>query len=61
MSRGTFGAGVFYALVGVVFLLDRVDAIDLRPVLAFPLLVVAAGVAVLAASLMPRLPEDDRF
>ncbi len=45
---GALGLGLFYVSAGVLFLLDRLEVLDLRPRYLLPLLLIGLGVAVLA-------------
>lgn len=56
--RGSLIAGIFFMIMGVVFLLDRLDVIDLRPGLVWPLLLIGFGVGVLAGAVGYSRRED---
>jgi uncharacterized membrane protein YfcA len=56
--RGSLIAGIFFIIMGVVFLLDQLDVIDLRPGLAWPLLLIGFGVGVLAGAVGHSRRED---
>lgn len=57
--RGSLIAGIFFVIMGVVFLFDQLDVIDLRPGLVWPLLLIGFGVGVLAGG-VGRSNEEDR-
>lgn len=53
--RYDFGAGLmglFVTILGVAFLLDALDVVDLRFEVILPIFAIAAGVAVIASSLL---------
>ena len=53
--RYDFGAGLmglFVTTLGVAFLLDALDVVDLRFEVILPVFAIAAGVAVIASSLL---------
>ena len=53
--RSDFGAGLmglFVTTLGVAFLLDALDVADLRFEVILPVFAIAAGVAVIASSLL---------
>jgi hypothetical protein len=56
--RGSMIAGIFFIIMGVVFLLDQLGVIDLRPGLVWPLLLIGFGVAVLAGAVGHTRRED---
>lgn len=56
--RGSLIAGIFFIIMGVVFLLDQLDVIDLRPGLVWPLLLIGFGVGVLAGAVGHSRSED---
>jgi hypothetical protein len=47
MSRGAVGWGLFFLLVGVLFLLGELDVFELRARYVWPVIVIAIGVAVI--------------
>jgi hypothetical protein len=51
VDRTSFVAGVVTVITGIVLLLDRLDAIDLRFGYAGPLLIAALGAILLTAGL----------
>lgn len=46
-DRSALGFGIFFVVAGVVFLLDRLDVWNLQVAYLLPLLLIAAGIAVL--------------
>ena len=55
IDRVNVGAGAFFVLAGLVFLLDGLEVISVGAVWLWPLLLIAAGVAlVLAGRRGPR-------
>lgn len=50
LDRGALGAGVFFVLAGVLFLLDQLDVLTLRASYLWPVLLIGLGVAVLAGA-----------
>jgi hypothetical protein len=50
-DRVALAFGIVFIILGVVFLLDRFDAIELRPGILLPLLLIAAGAAVALSAL----------
>ena len=53
--RYDFGAGLlglFVTILGVTFLLDALDVLDLRFEVILPVFAIAAGLAVIASSLL---------
>lgn len=55
IDRWSAGAGAFFVLAGLVFLLDGLEVISVGTVWLWPLLLIAAGVAlVLAGRRGPR-------
>lgn len=50
VDRGAIGAGVFFVLAGVLFLLDQLDVLTLRASYLWPALLIGLGVAVLAGA-----------
>ncbi|HYZ11324.1 MAG TPA: DUF5668 domain-containing protein [Actinomycetota bacterium] len=55
IDRVNVGAGAFFVLAGLVFLLDGLEVISVGTVWLWPLLLIAAGVAlVLAGRRGPR-------
>lgn len=51
LDRGAVGSGVFFVLVGLVLLLDALGVWSLSGRVLFPVLLVLAGIAVLAGGL----------
>jgi LiaI-LiaF-like transmembrane region len=47
MDRLSVGAGVFFVLAGVLFLLDRLDVVEVRAQYLWPALLIAVGAGVL--------------
>ncbi|MGH2663352.1 MAG: LiaF transmembrane domain-containing protein [Actinomycetota bacterium] len=56
--RGTLAAGIFFFLVGVVFLLDRLGVWEVRGTLVWPLLLIVVGVAIIAGGRTEKEPAD---
>jgi hypothetical protein len=50
MSRGSFVAGLFFVIVGVVFLLERLGVWDLRATYLWPILLIGLGASILVGS-----------
>jgi hypothetical protein len=46
MNRGGMAAGLLFIALGVLFLLDSLGTLDLRPSLLVPAALIAIGVAV---------------
>ena len=49
IDRVNVGAGIFFVLAGLVFLLDGLEVISVGTVWLWPLLLIAAGVALVLA------------
>jgi hypothetical protein len=47
VDRLSVGAGVFFVLVGVFFLLDRLGILEVRAQLLWPALLIAVGAGIL--------------
>jgi hypothetical protein len=47
VDRLSVGAGIFFVLAGVFFLLDRLDILEVRAQLLWPVLLIAVGAGVL--------------
>jgi hypothetical protein len=47
VDRLSVGAGVFFVLVGVFFLLDRLGILEIRAQLLWPALLIAVGAGIL--------------
>jgi uncharacterized membrane protein HdeD (DUF308 family) len=54
MSTRRLVWGVLFVVLGVLFLLDQLNAIDLRASYVFPIVVIAVGAAILAGALGMR-------
>jgi hypothetical protein len=52
-DRVALAFGAVFIVLGIVFLLDRFEAIDLRPGILLPLLLIAAGIAIALSALLP--------
>lgn len=50
IHRTALGLGLFFVAAGGLFLLDRLDVLELRPRVLLPLLVIGLGIALLASS-----------
>ena len=46
-NRSSLAAGIFFVVAGVLFLLDRLDVVDLRLRYLLPALLIVLGVAIL--------------
>lgn len=46
-NRTALIAGVLYVVIGIVFLLDSLDVVDVRAAVVLPLLIIGLGLAVL--------------
>ena len=57
VNRAALIAGAFFIVAGVLFLLDRVDVIDLQLNVMAPLLLIALGAAVLLGGRSRRTPR----
>ena len=55
LHPASFGAGAFFALAGVVFLLERIGLIALSAGTLWPLLLVGLGLAVVAEEVVARV------
>jgi lysylphosphatidylglycerol synthetase-like protein (DUF2156 family) len=44
------GFGIFFVVVGVVFLLERLGVLELRTAVVWPLLLIVLGLAILLAA-----------
>jgi cell wall-active antibiotic response 4TMS protein YvqF len=49
-DAGALGFGIFFIVVGVVFLLERLGVFELRAAVLWPVLLIALGVALLIAA-----------
>lgn len=47
LDRGALVSGVLFIVLGALFLLDRLDAIDFQTAYVWPILLIGFGVAVL--------------
>lgn len=56
IDRINVGAGVFFVLAGVVFLLDALEVISVGTAWLWPLLLIAGGVALVLAGRGGRRP-----
>jgi hypothetical protein len=55
LHPASFGAGAFFVLAGVVFLLEQLAIIELGAGVLFPLLLIGLGLAVVAEEAIARL------
>ena len=60
LHPASFGAGAFFALAGVLFLLERLDVVQLSAGVLWPLLVIGLGLAVVAEEAVARLVGGQR-
>ena len=44
---GTFTAGLMLVIIGIAFLLDATDVLDVRPLRLWPILLIAVGAVIL--------------
>ncbi len=51
---GRVGSGVFFVVAGVLFLLNQLGAVSLRPAFLWPTLLIGLGAAVLVGGMMER-------
>lgn len=58
MRRGGLGVGIFFLVAGVLFLLDAVEVLDLRPQFLLPLLLIGFGIALIASGREPAPAEE---
>jgi hypothetical protein len=56
IDRINVGAGVFFLVAGLVFLLDGLEVVTVGTVWLWPLLLIAAGVALVLSSSRGRRP-----
>lgn len=49
-DAGALGFGIFFVVVGVLFLLERLGVFELRAAVLWPVLLIALGVALLIAA-----------
>lgn len=49
MRTEGLGIGIFFLVAGVLFLLDAIEVLDLRPEFLLPLLLIGFGIALLAS------------
>jgi hypothetical protein len=49
-DSGALGFGIFFIVVGVVFLLERLGLFEVRAAVVWPLLLIVLGLAVLVAA-----------
>jgi hypothetical protein len=50
IDAGALGFGIFFVVVGVLFLLERLGVFEIRAAVLWPLLLIALGLALLAAA-----------
>jgi hypothetical protein len=50
LHRGAIVAGALFVVIGLAFLLDAADIVDLRPAIVLPVALVIAGLALLATA-----------
>lgn len=60
LHPASFGAGAFFALAGVLFLLERMGLIALSAGTLWPLLLIGLGLAVVAEEVVARMAFGDR-
>lgn len=58
MRREGLGVGIFFLAAGVLFLLDALEALDLRPEFLLPLLLIGFGIALIASGREPAPAEE---
>lgn len=56
--RGSLVAGVFFIVMGVVFLLDELDVIDVDPTVLWPAILIGVGIALIAGAVGGRSGGD---
>lgn len=56
INRGSLAAGVFFVLLGIVFLLEALEVWDISPEVLWPSLLIAAGGALLISSAWKQEP-----
>jgi hypothetical protein len=49
-DSGALGFGIFFIVVGVVFLLERLGVFEIRAAVVWPLLLIVLGIALLVAA-----------
>ena len=49
-DSGALGFGIFFIVVGVVFLLERLGVLEVRAAVVWPLLLIVLGLALLVAA-----------
>jgi hypothetical protein len=49
-DSGALGFGIFFVVVGVVFLLERLGVLEVRAAVVWPLLLIVLGLALLVAA-----------
>ncbi|HEU4354935.1 MAG TPA: DUF5668 domain-containing protein [Actinomycetota bacterium] len=57
VDRVALAFGIGFVVLGVLFLLDRLDVWDLKPSYVLPVLLIAIGVAILLGARWKRPPE----
>lgn len=57
VDRIALAFGIGFVILGVLFLLDRLDVWDLKPSYVLPVLLIAIGVAILLGGRWKRPPE----
>ncbi len=55
LHPASFAAGTFFTLAGIVFLLERLDIVQLSAAVLWPLLLIGLGLAVVAEEVVARL------
>lgn len=58
MRRPGLGVGIFFLAAGVLFLLDALEALDLRAEFLLPLLMIGFGIALIAGGREPAPAEE---
>lgn len=58
MRREGLGVGIFFLAAGVLFLLDALEALDIRAEFLLPLLLVGFGIALIASGREPAPAEE---
>lgn len=58
MRRAGLGVGIFFLAAGVLFLLDAIEALDLRAEFLLPLLLIGFGIALIAGGREPAPAEE---
>jgi hypothetical protein len=56
----SFGAGAFFALAGILFLLEQLELLQLSTRVLWPLLLIILGLALIAEELVARMFRGPR-